>query len=109
MQSEKYPEYRENLELYTLNEDWQKDGLFLMKNGGAYYFDSLEPQPFDRVKNVLLNIDYSKEVVFQAIRDQFKPMITDVLWLKNLEITDQTGTTTYFMTRDFVMNFPQPP
>lgn len=109
MQNAKYPEYRDNLELLTLNDDWQKDGLFLMKNGPTYYFDSLEPQPFDRVKNMLLNIDYSKEVVFRAVRDQFKPMVNDVLWLKNLEITDQTGTTVYHLTKEFIMQLEQPP
>lgn len=108
IQSEKFPEYKENLELLTLNDDWQKDGLFLMKNGGTYYFDSLEPQPFDRVKKLLLNIDYSNEVVFRAVRDQFKPMMNEVLWLKNLEITDQTGTTVYFLPRDLVLTLPQP-
>lgn len=88
IQTEKYPEFRNSLQLLTLNNDeWQKDGLFLIKNGRSYYFDSLEPQPFDRVKKLLLNIDYSKEVVFRAVRDHFKPMVNDVLWLKNLEIT----------------------
>lgn len=109
IQTEKFPEYRDNLELLTLNDDWQKDGLFLMKNGRSYYFDSLEPQPFDRVKKLLLNIDYSKEVVFRAVRDQFKPMMNDVFWLKNLEITDATGTTSYFLTRDHVLTLEQPP
>lgn len=109
MQYETFPEYKQSLELYTLNEDWQKDGLFLMKNGDTYYFDSLEPQPFDRVKKVLLDIDYSKEVVFRAIRDHFKPMVNDVLWLKNLQITDQTGTTVYFLTKEFIKAVPQPP
>lgn len=109
MQSEKYPEYRDNLELLTLNDDWRKDGLFLMRNGRTFYFDSLEPQPFERVKKLLLNIDYSNEVVFRAVRDQFKPMVNEVLWLKNLEITDQTGTTVYFLTRDVIMQLPLPP
>lgn len=109
MQSEKYPEYKSNLELLTLSDDWQKDGLFLMRNGRTYYFDSLEPQPYDRIKKLLLKIDYSNEVVFRAVRDQFKPMVDEVLWLKNLEITDKTGTTVYFLTRDFIMQLPQPP
>jgi len=109
IQTEKFPEYESNLELLTLNDQWEKDGLFLMKNGRSYYFDSLEPQPFERVKKMLLKIDYSKEVVFRAVRDQFKPMVNDVLWLKNLEITDQTGTTVYFLTRDFIMQLEQPP
>lgn len=109
IQRKKFSEYKENLELYTLNDEWRKDGLFLMKNSGTYYFDSLEPQPFDRVKKVLMDIDYSKQVVFRAVRDEFKPMVNDVLWLKNLEITDQTGTTTYFLTREFIMQLPQPP
>lgn len=109
IQREKFPEYKQNLELYTLNEDWQKDGLFLMRNDRTYYFDSLEPQPYERVKKLLLDIDYSKEVVFRGVRDQFKPMVNEVLWLKNLEITDQTGTTVYFLTKEFVMQLPQPP
>lgn len=92
-----------------MNSDWQKDGLFLLKNGPSYYFDSLEPNPFGRVKELLLNIDYSKEVVFQAVRDPFKPMLNEVLWLKNLEITDQTGTTAYYLTKDFIMNLPVQP
>lgn len=109
IQTEKFPEFKDNLQLLTLNDDWQNDGLFLMKNGHTYYFDSLEAQPFDRVKKLLLNIDYSKEVVFRAVRDQFKPMVNDLLWLKNLEITDQTGTTVYYLPRDLVMKLPQPP
>lgn len=109
LQKEKFPEFENSLELLTLNDDWQKDGLFLMKNGHTYYFDSLELQPYDRVKKLLLSIDYSKEVVFRAVRDQFKPVVNDVLWLKNLEITDQTGTTTYILSRDFLLNLPQPP
>lgn len=108
IQTEKFPEFNKNLQILTLNDDWQNDGLFLMKNGQTYYFDSLEPQPFDRVKKLLLNIDYTKEVIFRAVRDQFKPMVNDVLWLKNLEVTDQTGTTVYFLPRDLVMTLPQP-
>lgn len=108
IQRDKFPEYKNNLELLTLNDEWQKDGLFLMKNGGTYYFDSLEPQPFDRVKKLLLHIDYSNEVVFRAVRDQFKPMMDEVLWLKNLEIVDQTGTTVYILPRDLVLTLPQP-
>lgn len=108
IQSEKFPKFKDSLQLLTLNDDWQKDGLFLIKNGRTYYFDSLEPQPFARVKKLLLNIDYSREVVFRAVRDQFKPMVNDVLWLKNLEITDQTGTTVYFLPRDLVLKLPQP-
>ncbi len=80
-----------------------------MKNGHTYYFDSLEHQPYDRVKKLLLNIDYSKEVVFRGVRDQFKPTVNEVLWLKNLEITDQTGTTVYFLTKEFIMGLEQPP
>lgn len=109
IQSEKFPELKDNLQLLTLTEDWQKDGLFLMKNGRTYYFDSLEPQPFDRVKKLLLNIDYSEGVVFRAVRDLFKPMVNEVLWLQNLEITDQTGTTVYLLPRDLVLRLPQPP
>lgn len=109
IQSEKFPELNDNLQLLTLTEDWQKDGLFLMKNGRTYYFDSLEPQPFDRVKKLLLNIDYSSGVVFRAVRDLFKPMVNEVLWLQNLEITDQTGTTVYLLPRDLVLKLPQPP
>lgn len=109
IQSEKFPEFNDNLQLLTLNDNWQNDGLFLMKNGRTYYFDSLEPQPFDRVKKLLLNIDYSHGVVFRAVRDLFKPMVNEVLWLKNLEITDQTGTTVYFLPRDLVLKLPQPP
>jgi len=106
IQTEKFPEINNNLELLTLNDDWQKDGLFLMKNGRSYYFDSLEPEPFHRVKKLLLNIDYSKEVVFRAVRDQFKPIMNDVLWLKNLEITDQTGTTTNIIKREDIFKLP---
>jgi len=109
IQTEKYPEYRDNIQLYTLNEEWQKDGLFLIKNGRSYYFDSVEPQPFDRLKKLLLKIDYSEDVVFRAVRDLFKPMINDVLWLKNLEITDQTGTTVYMLPRDVILKLIQPP
>ncbi|KAJ6643995.1 hypothetical protein Bhyg_08960 [Pseudolycoriella hygida] len=109
IQYEKYPEYQASLELYTLNDDWQKDGLFLIKNGRTYYFDSLEPNPFDRVKKMLLDIDYSKEVIFRAVRDQFKPMLNDVFWLNNVEITNQTGTTVYYLNKDFMLKLPQPP
>ncbi|XP_037030040.1 uncharacterized protein LOC119069924 [Bradysia coprophila] len=109
IQSEKYPEFRENLELLTLNDNWKKDGLFLMKNGHTYYFDSLEDQPYNRVKELLMGIDYSKETVFRAVRDQFKPVMNDVLWLNNMEITDQTGTTMYFLDRDFLLKLPPQP
>ncbi|KAJ6637505.1 hypothetical protein Bhyg_10236 [Pseudolycoriella hygida] len=109
VQYERYPEFKANLELYTLTEDWQKDGLFLMKNGPTYYFDSLEPNPYDRARKMLLDIDYSKEVVFRAVRDQFKPMMNDVFWLKNLEITNQTGTTIYFLSKEFIKNIPEQP
>lgn len=109
IQSEKFPEYKENLELLTLNDNWKKDGLFLMKNGHTYYFDSLEDQPYSRVKDLLLGIDYSKEVVFRAVRDQFKPVMNDVLWLNNMEITDQTGTTMYFLDREFLLKLPTQP
>lgn len=108
IQSEKYPEYKQNLELYTLNEDWKNDGLFLMKNGRSYYFDSLEQDPCDRVKKVLLDIDYSSEVVFRAVRDKLKPMLSDVLWYKNLDIIDRAGTTTYFLTKEFIKAEPVP-
>lgn len=108
MLSERYPEYKNSLELLTLSDDWQKDGLFLMKNGRTFYFDSLEPQPYDRVKKLLLNIDYSKEVVFRAVRDQFKPMLDEVFWLKNLEITGNLNVL-YFWSKSkcfvFLVNF----
>lgn len=109
VQSEKYPEYRENLELLTLNDNWKSDGLFLIKNGSSYYFDSLENQPYNRVKDLLMSIDYSKETVFRAVRDQFKPVMNEILWLNNMEITDQTGTTMYFMHRDHLLNTPDQP
>lgn len=80
-----------------------------MKNGPTYYFDSLEPQPFDRLKNMLLHIDYSNQVVFRAVRDHFKPMINDVLWLKNLEITDQTGTSVFWIPKEAIARTPTSP
>lgn len=109
IQKDKFPNYYENLELLTLNDEWQKDGLFLIKNGRSFYFDSLEPQPFDRLKDLLFNIDYSSQVVFRAVRDHFKPMINDLLWLKNLEITDQTGTTVYWIPKEKLAKLPTQP
>lgn len=32
IQSSKYPEISSNLQLFTLKDDWVKDGLFLIKN-----------------------------------------------------------------------------
>jgi len=109
IQSEKYPQMAKSLEIYSLNDEWNKDGLFLMKNGSGYYFDCLEPQPFERLRKALHLIDYREEVVFRAVRDQFKPVINDLLWLKNLEISDQTGTSVYFVSKDFVSKLIQPP
>jgi len=109
IQSEKHPELANSLEIYSLNDEWNKDGLFLMRNGSGYYFDCLEPQPFERLRKVLNLIDYRDEVVFRAVRDQFKPVINDLLWLKNLEISDQTGTSVYFLPTKFVAKLKQPP
>jgi len=109
IQAERFPEMKENLELFSLNGEWEKDGLFLLKNGASsYYFDSVEPQPFDRLSRLLHLIDYKQEVVFRAVRDQFKPAINELLWLKNLEITDQTGTTTYCVPKEIVRKLPEP-
>jgi len=110
IQAERFPEMKENLELFSLNGEWEKDGLFLLKNGASsYYFDTLEPQPFDRLSRMLHLIDYKQEVVFRAVRDQFKPAINELLWLKNLEITDQTGTSLYWIDKEAMKKRSQPP
>lgn len=109
IQTEKFPEFKDKIELLTLNDDWQKDGLFAIKNGQSYYLDSLEQNPFGRLKELLLNIDYSNEVFFPALRDELKPTLIDVLWLKNAEITDQNGATAYYLPRKVALSWPQLP
>jgi len=108
IQTKKFPEMGDRLELLALNDDWEKDGTFLLRNGHNVFFNTLEKYPFERTQRAIKLLDFKDETVFSWMHDQFRPMIKDILWLKNLETTMEHGATGYTVTKNFALSLPIP-
>jgi len=107
--TEKYPDRSNQIELLSLNDEWQKDGLFVIRNGPMCYFNCLEDAPYDRVKKALNLIEYKEEIIFPFMHEQFKGIINEIMKEKDLEVTLQTGSSGFLATKKFVDAFPDMP
>lgn len=92
---EKKPEWEGKVKFWALEgDDWQQSGTFVMVNENDQHvlFDTLEPSPYKTLHKTLQLLDYNEEKVFVCFRDILRPLVLDVIRIRNLEITFDNGT-----------------
>lgn len=91
---ENKPEWDEKIDFWTSSECWKQTGTFAManKNDQHILFNTLEPWPYQSLHRTLELLNYDHKVVFICFRDIFRPVVLDVIRVRNLQITFDSGT-----------------
>jgi len=108
IQTKEFPEFNDKVELLSLNGDWERDGLFLLKTNQICYFNSLEAAPYNRVKKALNLIDYNDEVIFPLINDKFKEAVSEVANERNLEAVTDIEAVGYSVGKSYIQGLKTP-
>jgi hypothetical protein len=90
----KKPEWAKIVTFLSLNDNWRKTGTFVMINehDSHILLNTLESAPYATLHRTLQLINYVKPMVFICFRDLFRPVVLDVIRVRNLEITFDSGT-----------------
>lgn len=95
----KKPEWTEKVTFWSLNDNWKVTGTFVMinTNDDHILFNTLEPSPYESLHKTLELINYDKAMVFICFRDVFRPIVLDIIRVRNLEIIFDSGTRNFYM------------
>lgn len=99
---DKKPDWEKKVKFLTLNNDWQQSGTFLIvnENDQNIMFNTLEAPPHNSLRRALELLNYDQEMAFVCFRDIFRPLIFDILRVRNLETTfDSSTRCVYFPTK----------
>lgn len=134
-QIKKFPELKCRLKIFALSEDWQSDGAFYAivsliicyqpinqthvpfhllaqficnELESFVFFDSFDDLPSDALKNALMSLDYSKLIVFFAVRSVFRPMTFQMIEDMNLVLHDDTNAICHILPKEEAKLFEVP-
>lgn len=95
----KKPEWSEIVTFWSLDDEWKQTGTFVMinTNDDHILFNTSEPSPYVSLHKTLQLINYDKPMVFICFRDIFRPTVLDVIRVRNLEISFDSGTRNLYM------------
>lgn len=69
--------------------------LIMIHSGDKVFFDTLEPFPYDKLRRALLVIELGQKITFIDVRDCFRPLLLDVIWIRRLEICHENRSRNY--------------
>lgn len=87
----KHPEWEEKVKFLTLPDEDISDGTYALTYGPYIYIDSLESAPFIQLEKLLYNMDIKSDQMFVNFRDDFRPLVLDLLRIKRMEKTFDCG------------------
>lgn len=94
----KTTELEKRVEFLSLDDNWCRNGTFLIKNESRIYFNTLERAPYQSLRSTLDALDVDDDVTFVCISDKFRTLLHDFLWYNNLERIFEEGTSGYWMS-----------
>lgn len=97
-------EWTKIVTFWSLNDNWKRTGTFAMinTNDDHILFNTLEPAPYESLREVLKRLNYRKPMVFISFRDIFRSVVFDVISEKKLEILfDRSTRNLYYEWPDF--------
>lgn len=97
---EKSPEWKAFVTFWSLNGDWKKNGTFVMVNKQMIFFNTLESAPHDEIKEVLMKLQYDKNMMFINTREIFKSLVYDVIEKLQLKILFDKACTCFFIPKE---------
>lgn len=86
-----HPEWEQKVEFLTLKDHNSTDGTFAMIYGSYIYVDTLEAAPYPKLQDLLYHLDLKNDQMFSNIRDDFRPIIFDIMRMRKLEQTYEYG------------------
>lgn len=101
---EKFPEWENRVKFWSLNGAWKKNGTFVMTNGHMIFFNSLEASPYDELKTILKNLEYTKSMLFINTRDIFKSLVYNVVETFELAILFDKVCNCFFVPKENYKN-----
>lgn len=94
----KTTELEKRVEFLSLDDNWCRNGTFLIKNESRIYFNTLERAPYQSVRSTLDALDVDNDITFVCISDKFRTILHDFLWYNNLKRIFEEGTSGYWMS-----------
>lgn len=94
----KTTELEKRVEFLSLDDNWCRNGTFLIKNESRIYFNTLERAPYQSIRSTLDALDVDNDITFVCISDKFRTILHDFLWYNNLERIFEEGTSGYWMS-----------
>lgn len=93
-QLKKKPEWTKKVKFFSLNDNWRLTGTFAMvyTDDDQILFNTLEPAPYESLRETLEYMTYDKPMVFICFRDIFRPIVFDVIRIRHLEVAFDSGT-----------------
>jgi hypothetical protein len=87
------PEWEEKVKFWTLGDDWKRHGTFVMENvsDGHILINTTQAYPYESLSETLNMLSYDDERVFACFHDKFRPLVQDLIRVKNLEETFDSG------------------
>lgn len=74
------------------------------ENDNHILFDTLEPWPYTTLQEILERLEIVDEKVFISVRENFQPMLNDVLKVQNLEKTFDLGSKLVYLQSKLIVN-----
>lgn len=100
---QKYPEWAQKVKFFSLQDDWNICGSFIMVIGGKrVYFNTLEDFPQPKLKLALITMDFEDKITFINIRDGLRHLLLDCLRYQHFEIVSDIGTRSILFTKEFL-------
>jgi len=88
---DKHPEWTEKVKFLTLKDDDISDGVYALTCGPYILIDSLEMSPYPKLEKLIYNLDLADNQMFVNFRDDFRPLIMDLLRMRGMEKTFDRG------------------
>lgn len=100
----KHPEWIERVSFLSLNDDWIKNGTFVMICDSRIFCNTLEPSPYESLRQALLSLELDDEMTFVHLRDELRTVIFDVIRIQYFEVISDIGTKCYLLPKESLKN-----
>ncbi|CAG9810899.1 unnamed protein product [Chironomus riparius] len=93
-----HPEWEEKVKFLTLKDTL--DGTYALIYGPYICIDSIEAPPYPKLEKLLYNMDLKSDQIFANFRDDFRPLVLDLLRIRKLKKTFDVGSKICFFNVD---------
>lgn len=102
-----HPSWEENVKFWTLNDEWRQSGTFVMENAifGHILFNTFQSWPHQSLRKLLESLNYEHEKVFVCFNDEFRSVVNDIVRVKNLEVTFDSGAKLIYLPKENLDGF----